>query len=79
MKYYLIEIIEPTNRPGTWSRRKIFRSEKQARKFFNKMIKESEDPIELPATEWDDGGPNWRYMEEFDLGDEVITLAVIDN
>lgn len=80
MKYYLIEINEPTNRPGQWCHRKIFRSKAKADKYFNEVIKGAFEPLEMPITEWDDGGDNWKIIKTFSLDDGCsICMSEINN
>lgn len=76
-KYYIVTIGMPTNRPGEWSIKKLFRSKKAAKDFVAARL--DEDSVELPTTEWDDAGPNWHLIEQWDACDEIITIAEIDN
>lgn len=77
MKYYIVSCQLPTNSPGEWSRKRVFRSYKPAKAFLKGFL--DEDSVELPQTEWDDGGPNWGILEAWDTGDSIVTLEEIEN
>lgn len=77
MIYYIVEIHLPTNGPYSWSKRKIFTDEQEAREFLKSLL--DEDSEQLQKTEWDDGGPNWEIVEIWDTQDSIVTLEKIDN
>lgn len=82
MKYYLIEIREPTNNPGDWVTRKIFTDIQEADEYLKSILSDyDEDEIEdvTDYNEWDDKGPNWSNLRTFRVGECVVTYDEIDN
>lgn len=76
-KYYIVTQSLPTNRPGEWSKKKVFHTKYEAETYVRSFL--DEHSIELPKTEWDDAGPNWKILESWDIGDSIISLEVINN
>lgn len=74
---YIIEIREPTNNPGSWITKLVLTDKNKAEETFNKII-EGEDVDEVPATEWDDRGPNWKNLRTVEGDDYIITLDEVD-
>ena len=80
---YIIEIIEPTNNPGNYVTKLVYTDKKVAEETFNKLLEGCTDVEEVPSTEWDDRGPNWKNLRTVKVCDDdeegyLITLDEID-
>lgn len=80
--HYIVEIIEPTNNPGNWTTKLIFDDQKKAEAFIEDYVKYAEYVEEVPATEWDEQGPNWKRLKTLAIYDEepevLVTLDEVD-
>ena len=80
---YIIEIIEPTNNPGNYITKLVYTDKKVAEETFNKLLEGCAEVEEVPSTEWDDRGPNWKNLRTVKVCDDdeegyLITLDEID-
>lgn len=72
-----VEIEHPTN-SGRYSTRRIFSTQEDAEKYMANYMDGTEE--ELPETEWDSCGPNWKILKAYrNDWDEYITLSRIEN
>ena len=79
MKYYIIEMREPTNNPGDWVTKMVFQNKKEAEKVIDELIQDEEEVEELNDNEWDDQGPNWKRLRTIAIDETVVTLDEVDN
>ena len=79
MKYYIIEMREPTNNPGDWVTKMVFQNKKEAEKVIDELIQDEEEVEELNDNEWDDQGPNWKRLRTIAIDETVVTIDEVDN
>lgn len=79
MKLYLVEINEPTNRPGKYCHRKIFTNEEEAKKYVIDKIGDENDVETVEPSEWDDSGDNWKNIFTVQTEWNLFTIDEIDN
>ena len=78
--YYLIQVREPTNNPGSWLTQHIAFDEDQAREWVDNFLEgDWTDVEEVEDCEWDDQGPNWKNIITYRVDDTIITIDEIDN
>lgn len=73
MKYYVLDITEPTN-SGSWVTTKVYADRDTAMSEAKRIAEECDDEEEF-FNEWDDAGPNWSYI----FKSASVSVKEIDN